>query len=143
MDKLIVLDLFVEVDLIRALAPMYDPSSKIVRTTKGIILVDISPMEILNSFSLARHARVDIDDKRFEHRYQLRKEHYREKEVEMFRKRDWHSEVAPIIPIDKEPFVVYSFEKYFTKTYYALCYILGEDAGAKIPLGILMMGIKI
>lgn len=82
MAKLIVPDVFVEVDLIRAMATMYDSASRKIRTVEGTILVDIIPMEIVNFLGLTRQAVVDIDTKKFEQEYQLRRKHYREKEVQ-------------------------------------------------------------
>lgn len=128
--------------MIRFLAENYDDATKTIRKHDGTILVDINKMTIVDSCGLSTQELTTIDLDMFQGDYGRRKRTLRENEVPLFRLKGWDNIKAPIFYSEKEPFLVENFENYFIKTYYALWQFLEEDPKKTMPIGMMMMTMR-
>jgi len=117
--KLIVSNVFIDVDLIKALAHSYHAPTKTVRLPNGECLVDISRDAIIKCFNLNKQVVTEVNLVKLEQEYKSLRRTYQSDELFLHMKRGDDNRNLSIPSSKMEPFQVSKFQVYFTNTYYA------------------------
>lgn len=143
LGKLVVPNVFVEPMLIRELAKNYHHQSMTVKTTTDHDLVDVSKEVAIECFDLDRSALRRINKDRFKKEYYAKRDFFKQKILPLFL-RKLYKGGKRYLEMEMKPLDLTLFEDYFTKTYYALCQVLGEDCGLTfMSVDYMMMAIRI
>ena len=143
MGKLVVPNVFPDVDLLRAVAIRYDPITRVIRDNDGGVLLEINRYVIQQTFDLS-----EPNDDLVPINLEEMKEYAKLKSLVRVKLLPPHLVKAGdsqfhIIPIDQEPFRLNCFGKPFLATFYSLCQILGFSLGAVMPIAYMFMGVQI
>lgn len=143
MGKLMVPNVFFDIEIIWALSSRYHAPSKAIRLLDGQCLVDICREAIIRCFDLNKQAVTEIDLGRLKQEYKRLKRTYRIDELPLHMKMGDKNRVLPILSSKAKPFLVSDFQTYFKNTYYALCQILGFDVEDNMSVGLMRMEMTI
>lgn len=114
------------------------------KIASGHVLVDITKEAIVECFDLERSAIKGINKDRLKREYYAKKDLYRKNVLPLFLKKLYQGEKGYLLESKKEPLNLTLFEDYFSKRYYDLCQVLGEDCGLEMmPMKFMMITMKI
>jgi hypothetical protein len=139
LGKLVVPSVFMDYDLLEAVARNYDQATRVVRRIDGEILITISPEEIREVFRLGPfteyHVPINLED--------LEKEYMSKKDI--IRQSTLKAHIGKIgtLPAitssSKEPFKKAYFNVRALEIYRTLCRVFGEDEGEFMPVSFMYM----
>lgn len=140
LGKLIVPNVYIDVDLLKEIVANYDPVTRTIKTYDGKEMVKITKEELGLVFKLTRWS-----DKMHKINEETLKQEYDKTHIS-FRVHvllRFLAEIAGwkivIGPHDKEPFPINYFVSYFKRTFYSICKIIGYDHVFGIPMAWMYM----
>lgn len=143
LGKLIVPNIFVEVDLIKAVVECDDPDLRIIRRKKGTPLMDITKSHIVRTFRLNPSATVSIHFNALCQEYERDKYGYMNYILSRHRRKDLGKKGVNFTPKEFEPFNCDEFEDYFKNTYFGLSQVLGRTYDLRMLVALMMMEMDI
>lgn len=136
MGKLVILNVFPDIDLLRAVATRYDPVTRVIRDNDGRALLSINREEFWQVFDLSEPSMflVPIDLEEMKREYGKLKSLFRVKLLPPHLARAGGSRFH-IRPNDQEPFKLNCFSNHFLATFYPLSEKSKEAIRIMLPLG--------
>lgn len=141
--KLIVPNVFIEIEIIKSLSHSYHAPTKIVRLPNGECLVDVTRDAIIKCFKLNKQVVTEVNLVKLEQEYKRLRRTYQGYELPLHMKRGDDNRKIPIPSSKVEPLQVLEFQVYFKNTYHALCQVLGIDLEEHMPIGLMIMAMII
>lgn len=144
MEKLVVPNVFPDIDLLRVVASRYDPDSWTVRDSDGEVMLTINKEEFQQVFDLSdpSTSMTPIDAEAFKAEYEMSHAFFRTKLLHPHLARA-RGQRYQIDQDEQEPLRIECFAKHFLGTYYSLCQILGLQLGPVVPISFMFMGVQI
>ena len=143
LGKLVVPSVFMDYDLLEAIAKNYDQAIRVVRRKDGKPLLSINPEEIREVFHLEplSEYHVSINLPELESEYKTKKDAIRGGALRT------HIGTIGSLPVitaaSREPFKMSLFTSRAVEIYRTLCLVLGEDEQEFMPIGLMYMMIQI
>lgn len=140
LGNLIVPNVHMDVDLLKAMATNYDVVTRTIRTYDGKEMVRITKDEIAHVFKLTRWSdeMPKINEKTLTEEYDNTKIAFRVHILPRYLAKSGGQRIA-IGKYDKEPFPISYFVSYFQKTFYSICQIIGYDPVTGMPMAWMYM----
>ena len=139
LGKLVVPSVFMDYDLLEAIAKSYDQATRVVRRADAEILISISPEEIRKVFCLGPltkyHVPIDLID--LENEYMSKKDVIRHGAPKAHIGRI--GALLAITPSSREPFKKVCFNVRVVEIYRTLCKVFGQDEEEFIPISFMYM----
>ena len=144
MGKLVVPNVFLDVDLLLAVAARYDPVTRVIRDNDGEVLLNVNADVIRRVFDLSENGSllVQIDLEEMKQEYAKIQPFFRSKLLPPHLVRAGSSTIH-MSPTDQEPFRLNCFADHFLATFYSLCQILGFSPNTVMPIAYMFMGAQI
>ena len=144
MGKLVVPNVFLDVDLLLAVATRYDPVTRVIRDNDGEVLLNVNADVIQRVFDLSENGSllVQIDLEEMKQEYAKIQPFFRSKLLPPHLVRAVSSTIH-MSPTDQEPFRLNCFADHFLATFYSLCQILGFSPNTVMPIAYMFMGAQI
>lgn len=138
-EKLVVLGVFMDIDLLTQIAKNYDPITRIVRNISGGPLVEITANEVKRVFRLneASSYLEPIDFEMLRKVYDAQKDHLRSGPM-----REFFAKIGGLTlvgPSTVEPFPMNLFTLRAKGIYWSLCQFFGEDLENVMPTHYMLM----
>ena len=143
LGKLVVPSVFMDYDLLEAIAKKYDQAIRVIRRTDGMPLISISPEEIREVFQLEPLSdyHVPINLVELENEYKAKKDEIRKGALRA------HIGTIGALPVitaaSREPFKKSLFTSRAVEIYRTLCRVIGEDEQDSMPIGLMYMMVQI
>lgn len=143
MGKLFVPNVYLDVDLLKAMAANYNPNIRVVRSLVGVVMIDLSREGIIDVFKLNLDATEPINLKALKKEYENNMSTYRVKIFPMFMVKGKGGIKMELIVVDKEPFPIDMFDFYFVRAYHTLFQIIGFNPPQRTPMDFVYMASNI
>lgn len=138
LGKLVVPNVFVDVELMKALVDSYDPKTKTIYDYRGNPMVAINKQTIDMVFDLDWDVEEKIDMHKLSQEFFNLEDIYRKWRLPIHRPKVGGS-IIPFSKTDKVPFDVNQFHPYFKYTYYATAQVLGLEAHPLMDIGVMVL----
>lgn len=141
--KLIVPNVFIDIELIKDLSNSYHAPTKTARLPNGGCLFDVSRDAIIKCFILNKKVVVEVNLVKLEQEYKRLRRTYQSVELPLHMKTGDNNIILPIPSSKMDPFLVLKFQVCFKNTYNALWQVLEIDVEENMSVGLMRMAIII
>lgn len=143
LGKLVMPNVFVNVEIIKQLAATYNPDTRFLFTLGGQSLLPLNRDQICKVFQLDPNAQLPIDLGVLRREYERNRDSYRVRWLPCFRPRGSRRELQRFGKGDLETFAYDIVDPYFQKTYFSLLQIFGMDSKIHIPITLMVLAVDI